>query len=220
MRGAAFWPGDNYKPFDVQTLATIEKDGVLSKSFYMTEHCGTHLDAPNHFEAKGQPVDQIAPDRLFAPGVLIDVSGPAAGDPDYRLRLEDVKQWEVAHGPIPRGAVVLLNTGWWRHWSTPAHYRGGDVQGQLHFPGFSPAAVRFLLSEREVRGIGIDTLSVDYGMSRDFEVHHMLGQAGRYGLENVAYLDKLPARGFYLVVAPIKLETGSGGPTRIFAILP
>ena len=115
---------------------------------------------------------------------------------------------------------MLLHTGWGRHWNHKERYQGADVMGRLHFPGFSAAAVRFLLSERDVRGVGVDTLSVDYGLSRDFEVHHLLGAANRYGLENLAHLDELPPRGFYLVVAPIKIETGSGGQARVFAILP
>jgi kynurenine formamidase len=219
-RESAYWPGPKYKPFELETLATLDKDGVLSKAYCTPEHLGTHLDAPNHFEARGVSVDQLRPEQFFAPGVVIDVSGPASLDADYRLRLEDVQQWEAAHGRIPRGAVVLLHTGWGRHWNHKERYQGSDVMGRLHFPGFSAAPVRFLLAERDIRGIGIDTLSVDYGLSRDFEVHHLIGAAGRYGLENVAHLDELPARGFYLVVAPIKIETGSGGQARIFAIVP
>lgn len=215
-----YWPGPKYQPFSTQTLATLEKDGVLSKAYCTPEHLGTHLDAPNHFEARGASVDELNPTDLFSPGVLIDVTVPAAADADYRLRLEDVLQWEHAHGQIPRGAVVLLYTGWGRHWDHKDRYEGADVMGRLHFPGFSGAAVRFLLAERGIRGVGVDTLSVDYGLSRDFEVHHLLGQAGRYGLENLAHLDKLPPRGFFLAVAPIKLAGGSGGQARVFAILP
>jgi kynurenine formamidase len=219
-RASAYWPGPDYKPFELHTLATLEKNGVLSQAYSTPEHLGTHIDAPNHFEAAGISVDQINPQDLFAPGVVIDVSDAAAQDPDYRLKLEDLLQWEHKHGQVPPHAVVLLNTGWGRHWSQQDRYQGADVMGRLHFPGFSAAAIRFLLKERQIRGVGIDTLSVDYGLSRDFEVHHLLGAAGRYGLENVAHLDQLPARDFYLVVAPIKIESGSGGQTRVIAILP
>jgi kynurenine formamidase len=92
--------------------------------------------------------------------------------------------------------------------------------GKLHFPGFSAEAARFLVSERHAKGLGIDTLSIDHGPSKDFIVHHVVNSAGRYGLENLAHLDKLPAKGFFVVSAPIKIETGSGGPARVFAILP
>lgn len=217
---SAYWPGENYKPFELTTIATLERDGVLSKAFSMPEHLGTHIDAPNHFE-RGQPsVDQIAVKDLFAPGVVIDISALAMADADARLNVEHIVAWEKAHGRIPHGAVVLLHTGWERFWGQPARYQNRDVQGRLHFPGYSAEAATFLLKERQVRGLGIDTLSIDRGLSRDFRVHHLVNGAGRYGLENVAHLDKLPPRDFYLVIAPIKIETGSGGPTRILAILP
>lgn len=215
-----YWPGDNYQPFQLKTIATLEKNGVLSKSFCSPEHLGTHLDAPNHFEPNQPSVDAIDPRDLFAPGVVIDVTGPAALDEDYRLDVATIHAWEEAQGRIPDRAVVLLHTGWGRHWNNVARYQGKDVMGRLHFPGYSAEAARFLVKERKVRGLGIDTLSIDHGPSRDFVVHHIVNGAGRYGLENVANLDRLPARGFYLTIAPIKIETGSGGPARIFAILP
>ena len=215
-----FWPGDDYQPFELKTIATIEKNGVLSKSFAMPEHFGTHLDAPCHFE-QGQPsVEEIKPTDLFAPGVVLDVSMAAEADPDYRLTVADVTNWEQANGPIPRGAIVLLKTGWNRFWDSNVRYRNQDLQGKMHFPGFSAEAARWLVKERQIRGVGIDTLSIDHGPSKDFIVHHVINGAGRYGLENVAQLDKLPARNFFLIVAPIKITTGTGGPTRLFAVLP
>jgi kynurenine formamidase len=215
---SAFWPGDNYKPFELHTIATLEKDGVLSKAFSSPEHLGTHLDAPNHFEQNQPSVDRIASEQLFAPGVVIDVSAAAGADADYRLSLDDVRAFEATHGPIPNGAVVLAYTGWSKFWNNPTRYRNRDVMSRLNFPGYSAEAARFLIDERHVRGLGLDTMSVDYGLSRDFAVHHLLGKASRYGLENLAQLEKLPPRGFYLVVAPMKIETGSGGPARVFAV--
>jgi kynurenine formamidase len=217
-RESAFWPGDNYAPFELKTIATLEKDGVLSKAFSSPEHLGTHLDAPNHFEPNRPSVDQIPPGQLFAPGVVIDVSGPVSADAAYRVSPEDIQRFEAGFGKIPAGAVVLAYTGWSKFWSNPTRYQGRDAMGRLHFPGFSAEAVEFLIRERDVRGVGVDTLSVDHGLSRDFPVHHLLGKADRYGLENLAGLDKLPPRGFYLFVAPMKIETGSGGPTRVFAV--
>jgi kynurenine formamidase len=219
-RESAYWPGEQYRPFELHTIATLEKDGVLSKAFSSPEHLGTHLDAPNHFEAGKPSVDQIPARDLFGPGVVIDVSGPASADANYLVSLDDVKKFEADHGPIPAGAIVLANTGWARFWKQPDRYQGRDVRDQLHFPGFAPEAVEFLIKERSVRGVGLDTLSVDPGLSRDFPVHHLLGKAERFGLENLAQLDKLPSKDFYVFVAPIKIETGSGGPARVFAILP
>jgi kynurenine formamidase len=214
-----FWPADDYEPFHLKTIATIEKNGVLSKAFFCPEHLGTHLDAPNHFEKEQAAVDQVEPARLFAHGVIIDIAIQSGGDADYRLTRADIADWEKAHGRIPEGAIVMLNTGWARHWNNYPRYKNQDVEGKMHFPGYSAEAAKFLVAERNAKGLGIDTLSIDYGLSKDFAVHHIVNGAGRYGLENVAHLDELPLRGFYVVVAPIKIETGSGGPTRLFAIL-
>lgn len=212
-----FWPGENYESFQLRTIATLEKNGVSSKEFSMPEHFGTHIDAPCHFE-NGQPsVDEIALGDLVAPGVAIDITMPAETDADYRLTVNDLTNWERTHGAIPARAIVLLNTGWGRFWNSNERYRNQDVQGKMHFPGYSAEAARWLIKERDVRGIGIDTLSIDYGPSKDFIVHHIVNGAGRYGLENVANLNQLPPRDFFLIVAPIKITQGTGGPTRILA---
>jgi kynurenine formamidase len=213
-----FWPAENYEPFRLKTIATLEQDGVLSKAFYTPEHLGTHLDAPNHFEKNQPSVDEIAPRELFAPGVVIDVSPQAESDADYRLTVDDISSWEKQNGRIPDGAVVFLHTGWGRHWTNFPRYKNQDVMGKMHFPGYSEQAARWLVGERRIRGLGIDTLSIDYGLSKDFPVHHVVNAAGRYGLENVARLERLPPRGFFVFVAPIKIKTGTGGPTRILAV--
>ncbi|MBI3862484.1 MAG: cyclase family protein [Planctomycetia bacterium] len=215
-----YWPAENYLPFRLTTIATLEKNGVLSKAFYCPEHLGTHLDAPNHFEKNQPAVDQIDPAQLFARGVKIDVTMQADADADYRLTRADIDEWEKSHGRIPDGVVVLLETGWSRHWNNYPRYKNQDTTGKLHFPGYSAEAAKFLVVERKAKGLGIDTLSIDHGPSKDFVVHHIVNGAGRYGLENLARLDKLPAKGFFLVAAPIKIETGSGGPARVFAIVP
>jgi kynurenine formamidase len=214
-----YWPAPDYEPFHLTTIATIEKNGVLSKAFFCPEHLGTHLDAPNHFEKNQPAVDQIDPASLFAHGVVIDIAAQSGADADYRLTREDVVAWEKANGRIPDRAVVLLHTGWGRHWNNYPRYKNQDAAGKMHFPGYSGEAAKFLVEERKAKGLGIDTLSIDYGLSKDFVVHHIVNGAGRYGLENLAHLDELPSRGFYLAAAPIKIETGSGGPVRVFAIL-
>lgn len=213
-----YWPADNYEPFQLKTIATIDQNGVLSKAFYTPEHLGTHLDAPNHFEKHQPSVDELKPADLFAPGVVIDVTNHSEADADYRLTVAEITGWEKEHGRIPNHAVVFLDTGWGRHWKNYARYKNQDATGKMHFPGFSEEAARFLVTQRNVRGIGIDTLSIDYGLSKDFMVHHVVNGAGRYGLENVANLDQLPPKDFFVFVAPIKIRTGSGGPTRIMAV--
>ena len=217
---SAYWPGENYFPFELKTIATLEKDGVLSKSFSMPEHLGTHMDAPNHFEANQPAVDKVPAEQLLTCGVLIDVSLKAEMDPDYQLTLDDLQEWEKEHGPIPQRSVVLLKTGWGRFWNNKLRFQNRDARGKLHFPSFSAESARWLVEQRKINGVGVDTMSIDRGISQDFAVHHIVNGAGKYGLENVANLDQLPARGFYLIIAPIKIETGTGGVTRIWAVIP
>ncbi len=216
----AFWPGENYRPFELKTIATREKDGVLSKAISMPEHLGTHLDAPNHFEKNQPSVEKLTARQLFGPGVVIDISGQAEQNPDYTLAPSDIEAWEKQHGRIPDGAIVLLRTGWGRFWGNVARFQNRDARGRLHFPSYSAEAARFLIQKRKARGVGVDNLSIDPGISKDFPVHHIVNAAGRFGLENVAQLDQLPPRGFYLIIAPLKIEAGTGGPTRIWAVLP
>jgi kynurenine formamidase len=216
----AYWPGKNFFPFTLKNLSTIDKDGAYSNSFALPEHLGTHMDAPNHF-VKGQPsLDQIPLKQLFGPAVVVDIRAKVDKNPDYQLAVDDLKEWEKAYGLIPSGSIVLLFTGWGKYWTDFDRYRNMDTEGKLHFPGYSPESVKFLIQERDISGIGIDTMSVDYGLSQDFKVHRISHGAGKIHLENVANLDKMPAKGAYLILAPIKIEGGSGGPTRIFAVLP
>jgi kynurenine formamidase len=215
-----FWPGDKYTPFELETIATLEKDGVLSKAISLPEHLGTHLDAPNHFERHPVSIDKIPVGELMGPGVVLDIALKAEQDANATLSLADVRAWEATHGLVPEGAIVLLHTGWSRFWTNYSRYKNQDAQGKLHFPGYSAEAARYLVQERKARGLGIDTLSIDPGNSSDFAVHHIVNAAGKYGLENVAQLNELPAMGFHVIVAPMKIENGTGGPTRIFALLP
>jgi kynurenine formamidase len=212
------WPGDG-RTFEAKVEATPEKDGYFARSFWTLEHYGTHMDAPAHFPPGKEYLDQIPVAHLFAAAVVIDVRDEAAKDPDYRLRVMRVEKWEALHGRIPSGAVVLLRTGWASRWPDQARYRNTDAVGVMHFPGFSVEAARLLI-ERGAVGLGIDTLSIDYGPSKDFEVHRVTLPAGLYQLENLANLDQLPDAGAFLISAPIKLQDGSGGPVRVFALLP
>ena len=212
------WPGDE-KWFEAKVNASVEKDGYFTRSFWMLEHCGTHLDAPAHFPLGRATVDQIPVKQLFGPAVLLDVRSEGAKDADYQLPATRVEEWEKRHGRIPAGAIVLLRTGWASHWPDAQKYRNQDAQGRMHFPGFSLEAVKLLIG-RKVSGLGCDTMSVDYGASEDFAVHHLALGSGLYHLENLADLSALPETGSFLVVAPIKLEGGSGGPVRVFALLP
>jgi kynurenine formamidase len=212
------WPGDD-RTFEAKAVATPEKDGYFARSFWMLEHYGTHLDAPAHFPGGKQYLDQIPMAHFFGPAVVIDVHDEVSKDSDYRLRVTRVEKWEALHGRIPAGAIVLLRTGWSSRWPDQARYRNMDASGVMHFPGYSVEAAKLLI-ERGAVGLGIDTLSIDYGPSKDFEVHRTDLPAGLYNLENLANLDQLPDAGAFLIAAPIKLEGGSGGPVRVFALLP
>ncbi len=212
------WPGDMHA-FEAQTNASVEKDGYFTRKFSMLEHFGTHLDAPVHFPPGQATVDQISPEKLFGPAVVIDVRAEGEKDPDYQLPPEKLEQWEKRNGRIPAGAIVLLRTGWSARVGNAALYRHQDEKGVMHFPGFSAEAAKLLI-RREVSGLGADTMSVEYGASQDFAVHKISLGAGLYHLENLADLGALPEAGAFLIVAPIKLEGGSGGPVRVFAVLP
>ena len=212
------WPGDA-RVFEAKVNATVEKNGYFTRSFWMLEHYGTHLDAPAHFPPGKLTVDEIPAQKLVGPAVVVDVRSEAEGHPDYQLTAEKIRQWESSHGRIPSGAIVLLRTGWASRWPDAKRYRNQDEKGVMHFPGYSVEAARILL-ERNVNGLGCDTLSIDPGNSADFPVHRLVLGAEKYQLENLANLDKLPETGAFLIVAPIKLEGGSGGPARVFALLP
>ena len=219
-----FWPTN--KPFTWEKAAwgrTPSGYWYASGDFSMSEHGGTHIDAPIHFAEGRLAVDEIPLQKLIAPAVVIDVRQAVEEDRDYRLAVRDLDMWEARHGAIPHGAVVLMLTGWGRRWPDKVRYLGSDTPSDsktLHFPGFSKDAAEFLIKERLVDGIGIDTPSIDYGPSQDFIVHQVVNGANLYGLENIANLDKLPPKGAILVALPIKIKGGTGGPVRIIGILP
>jgi kynurenine formamidase len=212
------WPGDE-RWFEAQVNSSVEKDGYYTRSFWMLEHYGTHLDAPIHFPPGTTTVDQILPRQFFGMAAVFDVRSESAAAADYALPAARISEWEERHGQIPEGAIALLRTGWASRWPDAKTYRNQDKAGRMHFPGFSVEAVERLI-ERKVSGIGSDTISVDCGAAEDFPVHHLALGAGLYHLENLADLSELPEKGAFLIVAPIKLEGGSGGPVRVFALLP
>ena len=199
---------------------TIEKDHYFARNFSMPEHYGTHIDAPAHFAKGLWTVDQIPPERLIAPVVVLDISSKAKTNPDYQLSVADIADWEQAHGQIPGNTVVMLMTGWGSRWDSVKDFRNADAKGVMHFPGYSVDAAKFLTDGRAILGLGIDTLSVDYGPSPDFPVHQYTMAHSVYHLEDVANLDRVPATGATVIVAPMKLEGGSGSPVRILALLP
>ncbi len=212
------WPGDT-KSFEAFPNASVEQDGYFTRSFWMLEHYGTHLDAPIHFPPGKTTVDRIPPERLIGPAVLLDVRREGERDADYLLPVACVQDWEQTHGALPAGAIVLLRTGRASRWPDADSYRGMDSAGTMHFPGFSAEAVKYLISKR-VSGIGTDAMSVDAGNSKGYEAHHLALGSDLFQIENLVDLSAVPEAGAWLIVAPIKLEGGSGGPCRVFAVLP
>jgi kynurenine formamidase len=211
------WPGDA-KAFEAKVNATVEKNGYFTRSFWMLEHYGTHMDAPAHFPPGKTTLEKISVEKFFGPAVILDVRSEAERNPDYQLTVKRIAEWEEKHGKIPAGAIVVLRTGWASRWPDVARYRNQDANGTMHFPGFSVDSAKYLL-QRKISGLGCDTLSIDPGNSPDFPVHHVVLGADAFQLENLADLKDLPEVGAFLIAAPIKLEGGSGGPVRVFALV-
>ena len=216
-----YWPeGVRQSPFRASVAATIEHDGYFARTLHVPEHFGTHMDAPAHFTRQGATVDQIPLEQFLSAAVVVDVSEGARSNSDYRVTVPDLEKWVNAHGPIPRGCLVFFRTGWARRWPSQEGYMHQDARGVLHFPGLSVEAARYLLDHARPVGIGIDTASIDFGPSKNFEVHQLTMAAGLYHLENVANLDELPATGTYVIALPLKLRDGSGSPSRVVALVP
>ena len=219
-----FWPTSPTR-FTLDRLAFGKTEGgyfYAANTLCTPEHGGTHLDAPIHFGEGKRTADQIPLEQLIAPAVVIDVTAKANADRDYRLTADDVAQFEKRHGRIAAGTMVLLRTGWSRHWPNAKAYMGDDTPGdasRLSFPSFGLDAAKLLVEERGAGALGIDTASIDYGRSTDFTVHRLAAARNVPGLENLTNLDQLPPTGAIVVALPMKIEGGSGGPLRAVALV-
>lgn len=218
------WP--TAKPFSLETVnegRTPQGFWYSSYNYSGSEHVGTHLDAPFHFAEGKWTTEQIPLAQTIATGVVIDVRRSAEADRDYLLRVEDLQAWEKRYGRIPKGAIVLMYSGWGKFWADRKRYFGTDAPGDtenLHFPGLSKEAAEFLVKQRAIKAVGLDTPSIDHGPSRDFIAHQIFGAANVPIFENVASVDRLPAKGATIFAIPMKIKGGSGAPLRIFALLP
>lgn len=196
-----------------------------ANSFSSAEHGGTHLDAPIHFAEGKWTTEEIPLESLMGPAVVVDVSAQSTDNPDYLVSVADFEAWESTHGPLPENSIVLLRTGFGQYWPDRIRYMGTDEKGaeavaKLHFPGLEPEAAQWLVTNRSIRALGLDTPSIDYGQSTTFESHRILFEANIPAFENVANLDQLPATDFVVIALPMKIKDGSGGPLRIVAIVP
>ena len=222
-----YWPTDT-QGFEYETVFAGQTDGgyyYAAGRFATAEHGGTHIDAPIHFADGTSTVDAIPLERLVGPGIVVDVAEACAASSDYEVRVADLEAWEAAHGRIPDGAIVLLRTGWGARWGDAERYLGTALRGpeavpHLHFPGLGPDAARWLVAERRIAAIGLDTPSIDHGPSKTFMAHRVLFAAEIPAFENLANLSALPPHGFSVVALPMKIAGGSGGPLRAIAIVP
>ncbi|MCB5203785.1 cyclase family protein [Neorhizobium sp. T786] len=211
------FPTFDGKPgIELEWAAEIAKDGYQLHKLTIFEHTGTHIDAPLHFSADGASVDQLEPQKLVAPLVIIDITDRAREEANSTVEAVDIERWISANGDIPAGAIVALRSGWGTKVQGPA-FRN-DEAGKFAFPGFGKSATDLLL-ERDTVAIGVDTLSLDPGNSADFAVHNSWLPAGRYGIEGLNNLEALPVKGATIVVGAPTHRGGTGGPARILALV-
>ncbi len=204
--------------FSMEQQFKFAESGFNLFTYTMNEHTGTHIDAPLHFSADGQSVAEIPVENLVVPLCVIDIAERAATDADAQVTPEDIKAWIAANGDIPDKACIAMHSGW-AQFVNDDKFRNADDEGTQHYPGFHVDAVQMLLEETGAVGLASDTLSLDHGMSADFATHYAWLPTNRWGIENIANLDKLPASGATLVVGAPKHRGGTGGPCRIFAMV-
>jgi kynurenine formamidase len=218
------WPGEGH--FEHRFETPDQKAGSYfysAASYAAPEHLGTHGDAPIHYNPSGLTLDAVPLASCVGPAAVIDFSDRAAKDRNATLSIPDLERYETAFGRISDGAIVVAHSGWGKYWPDPKTYMGtdkpGDVAG-LRFPGFSAEAVGWMLENRNVAAIAIDTASMDPGVSKDYPVHRAWLGADKPGFENLANVGKLPPKGATIFCIPMKIGKGTGGPARCFAVLP
>jgi len=202
-----------------EDFVTVERDGFYIQRWIYTEHAGTHVDIPAHFIAGGQTVDEYPAQLLVGTAVVIDISEKAAQNADATLDMADVEAWERANGKIPEGAIVFMHSGWDARWDDPIAFRNADADDVQHYPGVDAEAATFLIEERKINGVGVDTLSLDFGASTTFDAHYAILGRGKFGIENVANLKQIMGRQATVVVGLPRWEKGSGGPARVLALV-
>lgn len=210
-----FFPGDN--AITDELLFDFDTSGFYAKQWTCAEHIGTHIDAPGHFGENAMLIDEIPADRLVAPLAVINIKQKAADDPNATVDPDDLIAYERRYGRIPRRALVAMNSGWASRVEDNDGFRGGTGFPNLNFPGFSIDATDWLVTHRDPVGIACDTMSLDPGNSPDFAVHFGFLPTNRYGIESIAGLDDVPARGTRVFVGALPWADGSGGPCRILA---
>ena len=213
------WPGDPHVRFTV--VATMAKDGYFLRKFTIGEHSATHMNAPNSFIAGNhQAITSYKPEQRVVPAAVIDMRAQCAANPDYRLKVADIEAWETLHGQLQPGTFVIMYTGWQAKWSDPKAFINQDAKGNLHFPGFGKKATMWLVEQRQIAGVGIDTHGVDPGSDTSYATNTEMAQTHKIAIECMAHLNELPATGATLVLGPLALRNGSGSPLSIMALVP
>lgn len=218
-----YWPTSN--PFQLDTVFAGTTDAGFyyeSYEFRSAEHGGTHLDAPIHFYENRQTVEELGLDQLTGRAAVIDVKDRVTNDRDYQIQVDDILSWEQENGELHEGAIVLFNTGLAANWPDAISYLGTDKKGEegvseLSFPGIHPDTAQWLVDNRDIKAVGLDTPSLDYGKSVQFEAHQILFEQNIPGFENVANLDMLPPKNAFVIALPMKIKDGSGAPLRLVA---
>jgi kynurenine formamidase len=213
------WPGDPHVVFKI--VATMKKDGYYLRSLTIGEHSATHMNAPNSFiSGNTEAITSYPAQQRVVPAVVIDVRDKATANPDFKLTRQDVADWEKKHGKIAAGSFVILLAGWEDKWNDPKAFINRDAKGKLHFPGFAGATTKWLVSDRQISGVGSDTHGVDPGLDTSYATNTQIAKAHKIAIECMAHLDQLPPKGATLVLGPLQLQDGSGSPLSILAFVP
>lgn len=211
------WAGDPL--IELETVANIAENKYYLRRFTMGEHSATHLNAPNTFAGDRPGIDSYQPKSLVVPALVIDIQEKVNLDRDYLLNIEDVLHWEKFNQTIPDHTVILIYTGWQNRWLNPQAFLSQDAEGKYHFPGCARETAEWLLTERKIVGMGIDTHGIDGGMDEDFMTNQLILQNDGLVLENLTNLDLLPAGNITLVIGILKLKNGSGSPASVLAFV-
>ena len=219
--GIPSWPGNGkqHKPFLKQIISNYKENGFLQYYLNLAEHIGTHIDAPLHTNERNYSIDQLPLENLISSGYVINVTKQISINPDYRLQVEDILLWEKINGSIKGNSFIIMQSDWSEYWNQPDKYLNMDENGKMHFPGFSKETVEFLIKERGVNGIGVETMSIDAGNSEDFSVHKTLFNYNKYAIENLKNIKLLPVKNFIIVAIPLKIMNGTGSPARVLALI-
>lgn len=211
------WPGDPV--VELETIADFSTSGYYLRRFSMGEHSGTHLNSPKSFYQDGMGIDDYSPESCILSAVVINIREKASQNPDAILTVNDIKDWEEQHDIIPANSMILLYTGWQEKWHNPIDFLNIDTEGKLHFPGFGSEATQFLIEQRHIMGVGIDTHGVDPGFDHSFNTNKMILKNNGFVLENLTNLDQLPATGITLIIGILKLTGGSGSPVSVLSLI-